>query len=121
MYYIYVSSEVPERPVTADRLLRSMGASGRLTGFKYVVYMVNAILTGESSTYQITKRLYPETAKHFCVNAHSVESAIRTMINSCWQYGDRTAMSSIAGHELKRPPSNTEFVDMLVACLQSID
>lgn len=36
MYYLYVPTETLEVPVTAERLLRSIGATGRLTGFTYV-------------------------------------------------------------------------------------
>ncbi len=39
MYYIYALDSVPEVPVTAERLLRSLGVTGRLTGFAYAVFL----------------------------------------------------------------------------------
>lgn len=116
MYYIYVSDQAPEMPVTAERLLRSIGASGRLTGFDYAVFMIEQIVDGKSSIQLITKRLYPETAKHFGVKPHSVERALRTLINICWEEGD---LSKIAGRTLTQKPSNADFIDMLAAYIKN--
>lgn len=120
MYYIYVPEKaVAEAPLTADRLLRSLGASRRLVGFDYTVYMINQLVSERESIRLITKRLYPETAKRFGVTAHSVERALRTLIRSCWMYGDKDAMCEIAGRELNAPPSNSNFLDMLSAYMKT--
>lgn len=120
MYYIYVPEKVSaEATLTVDRLLRSLGASRRLIGFDYTVYMVNQLVSEHESIRLITKRLYPETAKHFGVTTHSVERALRTLINSCWLYGDRSSMCKIAGRELDAPPSNASFLDMLAAYIKN--
>ena len=119
MYYIYVPTETLEIPATAERLLRSIGATGRLTGFAYTVYMIEQIVDGQSSVRLITKRLYPETAKHFGVSPHAVERALRTLICSCWVYGDREMLSNIAGRTLTRVPSNSDFLDMLAAYIKN--
>lgn len=104
MYCIYVPERMSKLPITADRLLRSLGATGRLTGFDYAVFMIEQIVNAQGSIHLITKRLYPETAKHFGVTTYSVERALRTLINSCWLYGDRASMCEIAGRELDAPP-----------------
>lgn len=119
MYYLYVPAETLEVPVTAERLLRSIGATGRLTGFTYTVFMIEQIVSGQSSVRLITKILYPETAKHFGVSPHAVERALRTLINSCWVYGDREMLSNIAGRTLTRVPSNSDFLDMLAAYIKN--
>lgn len=118
MYYIYVPDEMLGTPVTADRLLRSIGATGRLTGFDYAVFMIDQIVNAQSSIHLITKRLYPDTAKHFGVKPHSVERALRTLINSCWKYGDKNALSRLAGRTLTRAPSNSDFIDILAAYIK---
>ena len=41
MYCIYVPERMSKLPITADRLLRSLGATGRLTGFDYAVFMIS--------------------------------------------------------------------------------
>lgn len=118
MYYIYVP-ERSELPITADRLLRSLGGTGRLSGFDYAVFMIEQIVNDQSSIHLITKRLYPETAKHFGVMPHSVERALRTLINTCWKYGDRTTLNGIAGRTLTSRPSNSDFLDMLAAYIKN--
>lgn len=121
MYYIYVPDQTPEITVTAERLLRSIGASGRLTGFDYAVFMVDQIAAGQGTVRLITKRLYPETARHFGVKPHSVERALRTLIRSCWVYGDRDVLNNVAGRTLTQAPSNSDFLDMLAAYIKGIN
>lgn len=119
MYYIYVPEKIPEFPITADRLLRSLGVTGRLTGFDYAVFMIEQIVNAQGSVHLITKILYPETAKHFGVKPHAVERALRTLINSCWVYGDREILNDVAGRTLTRAPSNSDFLDMLAAYIKN--
>lgn len=119
IYYIYVPERMPELPITADRLLRSLGATGRLTGFDYAVFMIEQIVNAQGSIHLITKRLYPETAKHFGVMPHSMERALRTLINVCWKYGDRATLNGIAGRTLTSRPSNASFLDMLAAYIKN--
>lgn len=120
MYYLYVPAETFEIPVTAESLLRSIGATKRLTGFAYAVFMIEQIVSGQSSVQLITKRLYPETAKHFGVSPQAVERALRTVVNACWKYGDKDRLSRIAGRKLDRAPSNSDFLDMLSAYLTTM-
>lgn len=115
MYYLYVPAETFEIPVTAESLLRSIGVTRRLTGFAYAVFMIEQIVSGQSSVQLITKRLYPETAKHFGVSPHAVERALRTVVNACWKYGDKDKLSRIARRKLTRVPSNSDFLDILSA------
>ena len=65
-------------PEEIAKLLRSVGASGRLVGFNYIVYIVYNILQKPDEHYWITKCAYPDTAKYFQVRPASVEHAIRT-------------------------------------------
>lgn len=115
MYYIYVPEKMPELPIAADRLLRSLGVTGRLTGFYYAVFMIEQIVNAQGSVHLITKRLYPETARHFGVSPHAVERALRTVVNACWKYGDKDKLSRIARRKLTRVPSNSDFLDILSA------
>ena len=69
-------------PEEIAKLLRSIGASGRLVGFNYVVYIVYNILQKPDEHYWITKCAYPDTAKYFQVRPASVEHAIRTVMRS---------------------------------------
>ena len=105
-------------PEAIAKLLRSIGASGRLVGFNYVVYIVYNILQKPDEHYWITKCAYPDTAKYFQVRPASVEHAIRTVIASCWDRYDHSDLNRVAGIELENMPTNSEFIDILVAYLR---
>ncbi len=121
IFYIYLPDKQGGIPITADRLLRSIGASGRYTGFDYAVYMIEQVVSSQESIHLITKRLYPETARHFNVKPHSVEHALRTLISACWTHGDRDALNEIAGRQLIQAPSNAEFIDMMAAYIKGMN
>ena len=121
MFYVYLPDKQGGIPITADRLLRSIGASGRYTGFDYAVYMIEQVVDSQESIRLITKRLSPETARHFGVKPHSVEHALRTLISACWTHGDRDALNEIAGRPLIQAPSNTEFIDMMAAYIKGMN
>ena len=105
-------------PEEVAKLLRSIGASGRLVGFNYVVYIVFNILQKPDEHYWITKCAYPDTANYFHVRPASVEHAIRTVIASCWDRYDHSDLNRVAGIELENMPTNSEFIDILVAYLR---
>ena len=105
-------------PEEIARLLRSIGASGRLVGFHYTVYIVYHILQKPDEYFWITKCVYPDTARHFKVNPSSVEHAIRTLIASVWNRRDHSGLNRVAGIELEKPPPNSELIDILVAYLR---
>lgn len=105
-------------PEEIARLLRSIGASGRLVGFHYTVYIVYHILQKPDEYFWITKCAYPETARYFKVSTSSVEHAIRTLIASVWNRRNHSDLNRVAGIELEKPPTNSEFIDILVAFLR---
>ena len=49
-----------ERPLTAERLLRSLSVTGKLLGFHYTAYMIEQVAVDPARVHLITKRLYPE-------------------------------------------------------------
>ena len=107
-----------DNKLTAERLLRSLGANGRLTGFAYTVFIVNHLLEEPDNYFFLTKIIYPETAKYFHVKPASVEHAIRTVIRTCWDRTDHSAIDYIAGRHLERMPTNSEFIALIADKLQ---
>ena len=102
-------------PLTAERLLRSLGATGKLA-----VYMIERIQENPEQLQVITKRLYRETGKKFGVSAASVERNLRTLIHFCWSRTDHSFLAHIAGTDLRTPPTNSEFLDMLASYLREM-
>ena len=120
MYCLNMDEEVSGngKPINAERLLRSLGASGRLVGFRYTVSIVEQLLNAPYERHWLTKCIYPETGKSFNVSASSVERAVRSVIDTCWARGDHRTLDYVAGIHLERRPTNSEFLDMLVAFLK---
>ena len=88
VYYVpEYERDASQTPLDAERLLRLLGVSGKLTGFRYAVYMV--------------------------------ERNLRTLIQSCWNYPDHSFLNLIAGAELRQPPTNSQFIDILAAYLRN--
>lgn len=109
-----------QAPMDAERLLRSLGATGRLVGFRYALYMLENVRDDPERIQLITKRLYPETARCFNVSPSSVERNLRTVVHTCWKQPDHRLLNHVAGTTLCRQPTNAEFIDMLAGFLRRI-
>lgn len=119
MYGLYLlKNNNDTKCLSVERLLRSMGANGRLTGFFYLIFIIEFLLNEESNKYLITKSIYPMAAKKYNVSPASVEHAIRTVINSCWKFADHGMLDHIAGVHLERIPTNSEFIDIVLAYMK---
>ena len=111
----YVSEQNLNAPLDADRLLRLLGVSGKLSGFYYAVYMLEQ---KPDNVLLITKCLYKQTAQHFETTSSCVERNLRTLVRACWRQPDHTLLDQIAGRPLRKPPTNMQFLDMLSAYLR---
>ena len=100
----------------AERLLRMLGATGKLKGFYQAVYMIEQVRDNPAAAALITKRLYPETSKRFDASPSTVERNSRTIIRTCWNWPDHTLLEEVAGTRLYRQPTNSECLDMTAAC-----
>ena len=69
----YVSEQNLNAPLDADRLLRLLGVSGKLSGFYYAVYMLEQVQQKPDHVLLITKCLYKQTAQHFETTSGCVE------------------------------------------------
>lgn len=105
------------QPEDIAKLLRSMGATGNLRGFDYIVFIIYQKLQNPNQNYWTTKMAYPETAAHFKVTPGSVERSIRTIIVAIWDKYDHSDIDRVAGRHLEDIPTNTEFLDILSAYL----
>ena len=56
---------------------------------------------------------------HFQTTPSCVERNLRTLIQSCWNYPDHSFLNLIAGAELRQPPTNSQFIDILAAYLRN--
>lgn len=61
----YVSELEKNVSLDAERLLRLLGVSGKLSGFYFAVYMLEQVQEKPEYVLLITKRLYNQTAQYF--------------------------------------------------------
>ena len=114
----YVSELEKNVSLDAERLLRLLGVSGKLSGFHFAVYMLERVQEKPEYVLLITKRLYSQTAQYFHTTANCVERNLRTLVQACWRQPDHSLLEHIAGHPLSQPPTNAQFIDMVAAFLR---
>ena len=105
--FYYVSDhekDAMHKPLDAERLLRMLGASGKLAGFRQAAYMIERVRENPEYVQLITKRLYRETAQKFDTSSSCVERNLRTLIQTCWKYPDHSFLDLITGAPLMQAP-----------------
>ena len=102
----------------AERLLRLLGVSGKLSGFHFAVYMLDRVREKPECVLFITKGLYSQTAQHFHTTTNCVERNLRTLVQICWRQPDHSLLDRVAGYPLSQPPTNAQFLDMVAAFLR---
>ena len=85
----------------------------RLSRVSLSFYALELVLHDEEYLLYITKRLYPDIAKHFHTTSAKVERSIRTAITICWNEGNKNLLIKIAGYPLTRKPTTGEFISIL--------
>lgn len=105
--------------LNTEQLLRSLGLTGKLVGFRYAIYMIERVAEDPEQIRLITKCLYRDTAKHFNATPSTVERAVRTLIQISWLHGDHAILDELAGFHLTERPSNTEFIDIMAGYLRN--
>ena len=112
--FYYVSDhekDAMQKPLDAERLLRMLGASGKLAGFRQAAYMIERVRDNPEYVQLITKQ-------EFDTSSSCVERNLRTLVQTCWKYPDHSFLDLITGAPLMQTPTNTQFIDMLAAYLR---
>lgn len=92
------------------KLLTTVGIPAHLKGFKYISYGVTLLLNDDSyENFGITKRLYPEIAKHFKTLPSRIERDIRNAIKFSFKNGPHDLIQDILGIS-KGKATNSEFL-----------
>ena len=107
--------------IEIERLIRSLGIGATYRGYHYLQYGIKLCLESEDYLLSVSKSLYPQIANHYCTSSYSVERDIRTVINVCWERGNRELLQKIAMHPLEVHPASSEFLDILTAHLKQKD
>lgn len=89
-----------------------LGATARYKGFEQAVYAVSIALTEPESLTLVSKLVYPDVGRRFGVSWRVVERNIRTVIGVAWEHNQQY-LCELAGHELTRKPTASDFVAIL--------
>lgn len=97
---------------TIKQLLRKFGIGKRYKGYYYTIEAVSLYMDIEDIDVMITKDIYSVLAIKFGSDPASIERCMRTVIELCWR-NNESLIFDIAGYEVFRRPTNSEFLDML--------
>lgn len=97
-------------------LLLNLGITANYAGFFYASRAVSMASSDMESLLLVTKRLYPEIAKHYHTSSKNVERNIRTVINIAWDNNPQL-LSSLAKGSLPNKPTTSEFIAILTMSL----
>lgn len=93
--------------------IRALGINGTYLGFRYLVEAIEIVSQNEDILLSISTKLYPTIAELHHTTAVNVERNIRTVINACWERGNRAFLADIFPYPLKSKPSSGEMIDAL--------
>lgn len=94
-------------------LVRSLGIGATYRGYRYLTLALSLCYENEDYLLGISKLLYPHIARVYKTSASSVERDLRTVINACWERGNRELLKEISPCPLLNKPTTGEFLDIL--------
>ena len=102
---------------TIQKLVRSLGIGATYRGYGYLVCAISLCLDDEDYLLSISKLLYPRIAEVHNTSVSSVERDLRTVINVCWERGNRGLLDQLSFYPLSARPTTGEFLDILTGHL----
>ncbi len=94
--------------------LRTLGIGWQYRGYKLIIHAVQRAAMNEDRLFAVREEIYIPIANHFSMDWRNIERNIRTVIHRAWQV-NRDYLCKLAGYELQREPSVTQFLEMLTA------
>lgn len=97
-------------------ILHQIGVPAHIKGYQFLRDAILMNVADPTLINSVTKRLYPDIAKHNGTTASRVERAIRHAIEVAWDRGDVDVLNSYFGytiHNLRGKPTNSEFIAMI--------
>lgn len=101
-------------------LVHSLGIGRNYQGYRYLVFAISLCLKNEDYLLGVSKLLYPEIARNYHTSVYSVERNLRTVINVCWERGNRKLLEEISLYPLLNKPTTSEFLDIVITYLNHL-
>lgn len=106
-----------EMPMTQDReireMLRSLGIGRQYQGYAAIVAAMNLLLENEERLVCIKQGVLCPVGEMLECDWRTVERNIRTVIQRAWNVKP-DQVQAMMGYAMDRPPTLTEFLDMMV-------
>ena len=117
------SDKSKDNYVKITQLLAEIGIPSNLSGYSYLRKAIEICIHDRSEIDSVTKRLYPEIARHFATTPNKVEHAIRHAIESAWIKNDGKMQDIIFGKSVgkKSKPTNSAFIATITDYIQLRD
>lgn len=94
--------------------IKKMGIQDNLLGEEYFYIAMDIIQEEPLRLCCMSKMLYIDIAKQTGTNPACIERNLRTLISKLWNIDNHKYLNKIAGYQLKKKPTNREFLDMMM-------
>jgi len=101
------------REIVIENELRRMGVGGTRKGFWAMVWGVSLALEDPMVLGAVTADLYPRVAEICGMSKSCIMRDMRSLVEWCWNFGDREAMYEIMGRRMIEKPTVGEFIDLV--------
>ncbi|MGM9590917.1 MAG: sporulation initiation factor Spo0A C-terminal domain-containing protein [Faecousia sp.] len=95
-----------------QKLLYSIGLTANYVGYRQMTIALEIASQEPESLCQVTKWLYPETARRCGTNWKAVERNIRRALHCTWKTSRHT-LEQMAGHSFDSVPKPAQFLAIL--------
>lgn len=91
-----------------------LGIPPSCLGWHYLTHLLYLRIQNEKhGCPPACETLYAGTASHYHTSRHCVEHCVRAAAAHCWNHGNRTFLTAIADHPIKKKPTENELIEIL--------
>ena len=98
------------------RLFYRLGITAKYVGFDYLSYAIRLAVYQPERLFLVTKRLYPDVAKHFRTSWQTVERGMRFAINVMW-CTQQEELRAITQCDIQKRPTIVQFIELIITSL----
>jgi len=120
--YLNFKQEQHQLRDKVDELLLKLGASMKISGYKYLSEAIVMVCENKSLEQDFTQKLYPYMARINNVKQQKITHSIFYCIKIMYDRGDKELLKEITGYPTvdKEKPTNSEFILILARYVKSI-
>lgn len=95
-------------------ILRSLGIGRQYLGYNITVKAVQLVLQDENCLFCVKNNIYNPLAVQQQCDWRTIERNIRTIVSRAWHV-NQPMLIEMAGYQMKREPTVTEFIEMIAS------